>query len=105
MSRTADAISLRLVEQYNFTHNGEWLNGGTCPRCSRNEAYARAEKPYVIFCSRSNKCGETTRARELFPDLFENYNKRYKPSRSNLTATADAYLSIERGFDPATIKG
>ena len=41
----------------------------------------------------------------MYPDLFENFNKKYKATKTNPTATADAYMRAARGFDTSLING
>lgn len=98
-------IGRRLIADYKFKQNGDWLQQGKCPACGKSEAFTRADQPYVIFCSRQNKCGQASKVRDLYPDLFGQYNQKYKATRAKPTATADAYMSIERGFDTQKIEG
>lgn len=98
-------IKKRLLSEFKFKDKGEWLQGGKCPDCSEKELFTHAETPWVIKCGRLNNCGFERHAKDLYPDLFENFNKRYKPSYENPNATADAYMEVARGFNLQKIKG
>ena len=95
----------RLLRDYKFKTVGEWLREGRCPACHKKELFTHAETPWVIKCGRTNKCGHERSTKDLYPEFFEKFNERYKPSPSNPNATADAYLDIARGFNTAKIRG
>lgn len=82
-----------------------WLRGGKCPACSKNELYTSEERPYVLRCGRLEKCGAEYHVKELYPDLFENWSKRFQATEQNPNAAADAYLRSARGFDIARLAG
>jgi len=71
---------------------GEKINGIVCPDCGKPEAYAHANEPNVIICHRMSQCGAKTLTRELYPDLFNTFEQRFKPTESNPKATAEAFL-------------
>jgi len=98
-------IKKRLVSEFKFKAKGEWLQQGKCPSCSAKELFTHSETPWVIKCGRLNKCGYERHAKDLYPELFENFNKRYTPTMENPNATADAYMEIARGLNPAKLKG
>ena len=50
-------------------------------------------------------CGYTESTRNLLPDLFSEFAKKYPPTEENPRATADAYLGLDRGFDLGRIRG
>lgn len=83
------------------------LSGGTCPACQKRELYVNAENPWVLRCSRLNNCGETFHVKELYPDLFNNWSERYKPTpeNNNPNIAADAYLKHGRGFTLSLVQG
>nr|WP_179220705.1 toprim domain-containing protein [Sphingomonas laterariae] len=81
------------------TDRGNWLRGGKCPECSGREVYARADNPWVIKCGRLNKCGWEQSVRDRYPEIFDSWSKRYKPTPQNPNAAADAYLSQARRLD------
>lgn len=69
----------RLATEYQFKARGEFYRG-KCPACGEKEAWTKVDSPYVVFCSRENKCGERHTARELFPDLYEKLHENtYTP--------------------------
>ncbi len=92
------AIAQRLASEYQFKQQGEYLRG-LCPACGKPEAFTKVEQPYVIFCGRLNNCGASHTARSLFPDLFENWSKRFPSSVDDPNATARAYLNYDRQFN------
>ncbi len=89
--------------------NTNWLRKGTCPACNggknkRKSLYANAENPWVVTCGRGS-CGAQYHVKDLFSDLFDDWSKRHPPTKEEPTASAIAYLSFNRGFDLALIKG
>jgi len=96
----------RLQSQpYNAKIKGEHLREGVCPSCSKKSLWTWVASPGMIICNRTNNCNFAASSKELFPDLFENLNKKFQATPENPTATADAYLSLIRGFDLAKING
>lgn len=102
---TQTAVLYRLEQDYQFKlgTSGNTIRG-KCPACGQKEAWTYREEPWVIFCPRRNKCGETFYIRDMYPDLFENWEKRYQSTSENPTATVDAYLTEGRGFPIDKIK-
>jgi hypothetical protein len=101
-----DEARRRLINDYEFHDSkGAWLQKGRCPECDKKELYTRADAPWVIRCGRENKCGYHEHIREIFPDLFEDWGRRFPQSDTDPNAGADAYLTLQRGFDLALIKG
>ncbi len=98
-------VKTRLLRDFEFTEAGDWLRRGICPECSKRELYINANKPLVLKCGRLNHCGYERTTRDLYSDIFENFNQRYIPSTKNPTATADAYLEMARGFDIKRMRG
>lgn len=90
---------------YEMKERGTWLQQGMCPSCGKNELYAPLDTPWWVRCNRSNHCGYEDNIKELMPELFEDWGKRYPITEHNPNATADAYLSNMRGFNTALIKG
>ena len=80
---------------------------GRCPDCGHKEAsaWAHAEEPWVIFCPRKNECGHENHVRDLFPDLFEKWEKRFEPTPEDPLRTVNAYLQESRGFPLEALKG
>ncbi|MGJ0489624.1 toprim domain-containing protein [Methylobacter sp.] len=95
----------RLIHEFQFKTHGEHLREGICPSCGKKTLWTWVEKPGMVQCNRTNNCNWQATSKELFPDLFENLNKKYPPTDENPTQTADVYLSLIRGFEPGSIKG
>lgn len=101
-------IQRRLQEQpygMKVDSKRKYLRGGTCPSCQKKTLWTWYEEPGLVQCERLNNCGWDETTRNLFPDLFEKLNERYQPTQENPNATADAYLSLIRGFNIDQIKG
>ena len=75
---------------------GSYLQGGKCPECDGREVYARSDAPWVVKCGRLNKCGWESSVRDLYPDIFDTWSKRFKTTREQPNAAADAYLTDAR---------
>ncbi|MNJ16395.1 hypothetical protein D3C77_106560 [compost metagenome] len=97
----------RLESDYGLKHrNGtEYMRGGECPKCHKRELYSRYDKPWLVICGRSEKCGHTLHVKEIYNDLFEDWSKRAPATDIAPTATARAYLEFGRGFDIGLIAG
>lgn len=99
-------IAERLTQApYNAKQRGEHLREGVCPSCGKKSLWTWFNSPGVVKCDRDNKCGFQSTTKELFPDLFENLNKKYQPTPENPNATADAYMGLVRGFDLGKLQG
>lgn len=99
------SILQRLQGDYDLKDKGEWLREGRCPSCSKKSLYAHAHTPWLVRCGRENNCRWEATVKELYPDLFADWSKRYPATSSSPTATADAYLTQERGLDLTLIRG
>ena len=95
----------RLKGELKLKEHGEHLREGECPSCGKRTVWTWLEKPGMLQCNRTNNCNWQATTKDLFPDLFENLNKKYPPSAENPHATADIYLSLIRGFDLKQING
>lgn len=105
VSLEADIIK-GLQEQFKFRKTkGAWLQEGTCPQCQKREAYCAAKDPKVVKCSRADNCGWSDSVRNLLPDLFEDWSKRFPETPESPTATADAYLAHDRLLDLQLLRG
>jgi Toprim-like len=82
--------------------NGK-LHGLECPVCHKKEAWLKVDRPFYIYCSRLNNCGEVITAKELYPDLWQDLAKRYPSTPSDPKATARAYLE-SRSLKPELIE-
>ena len=91
--------------KFDFVQRGSYLQQGVCPSCSKKEAYVSMNKPFIVACNRQNKCGWSEHTRELYPDLYNNFEERFPVTPTNPNATADAYLSVNRGFDLKKLTG
>ncbi len=91
----------RILSDYDFktSDDGKWLNQGRCPQCNKRSLFTAADNPWVLKCGRANKCNAEFSIRDLYPNEFGQFNKRYPTTESNPTATADAYMSEARGLD------
>ncbi len=88
----------RLTQEFGFKQQGDKLRQGKCPSCGKKELWASADAPWVMHCPRTNNCGEQIYIRDIYPDLFEKWEKRFTPTQENPTKTVDAYLVEGRGF-------
>lgn len=96
----SEQIMSGLKRKFAFkSERGAWLQGGTCPDCDKKEVYCAADNPKMVKCGRIENCGWEDSVRNILPDLFEDWSKRAPQSEASPTATADAYLIHERGFD------
>lgn len=84
---------------------GDWLQGGTCPRCSKKELFTNKEHPWVLRCGRLEKCGTEIHVKDEYPELFDNWGDRYQTTPENPNAAAEAYLRSARGFNLDLIAG
>jgi len=94
----------RLIHEFQFKQRGEHLREGVCPSCGKKTLWTWTEKPGMVQCNRTNNCNWQMTSKELFPDLFENLNKKYPATEASPNQTADVYLSLIRGFNPDKIK-
>ncbi|KAA8734887.1 DUF927 domain-containing protein [Acinetobacter qingfengensis] len=97
---TQALILQRLEHDYGFKAKGNNKLRGRCPDCKHKEASAWtfADEPWVIFCPRKNHCGKENHVRDLYPDLFEKWEKRFQPTPQDPNKTVNAYLVEGRGF-------
>ena len=107
MNPSLHADIMGRLAEFNFKEGkGDFLRGGTCPQCQKKELYTNAAHPWVLRCGRLNNCGYVEHVKQLYPELFDDWSKRYGALLpSNPLAIADAYLQHGRGFDIASLKG
>lgn len=98
-------VVARLTDEFKFKPHGEHIREGVCPSCSKKSLWTWQASPGMIQCNRTNNCGWSATGKDLFPDLFENLNKKYPATVERPTQTADVYLSLVRGFDVSKIQG
>lgn len=102
----ADQVLTGLKARFQFkSERGQWLQGGTCPSCGKKEVYCSADQPRMVKCGRIEKCGWEEKVRDILPELFEDWSKRAPATEASPTATADAYLTHERGLDLQGMRG
>lgn len=95
----ADIVQALLGDsRFDFKESPKYLNGGRCPQCGKKELFTAKDQPYVIKCNRANNCGHEEHARDLYPDLFGNFSKRFPATEADPNATARAYMQGNRGF-------
>ncbi|WP_244512235.1 toprim domain-containing protein [Maridesulfovibrio ferrireducens] len=92
-------------EQFAFQENAANLIKGICPQCGKRELFISKEKPWQLKCNRLNHCGFEESVKNIYPDLFSCFSKRYPATDQNPNRTADAFLTKDRGFDLSIIKG
>ena len=97
----------RILADYGFKPSADkkWLNQGKCPACGKRELFTSAENPWVLRCGRVNKCGQEFSVRDLYPEEFRDFTKRFEATPQNPTATADAYMREARGLSVMRMKG
>ncbi|MGE4324128.1 MAG: bifunctional DNA primase/helicase [Sphingobium sp.] len=81
------------------------MQEGQCPDCKQWELYCSASNPKIVRCSREERCGYEDSVRNLLPDLFEDWSRRFPTTDVNPNAAADAYLTHERGLDLQYLRG
>lgn len=102
----ADDIISGLKAKFAFRKVGaDWLQEGRCPECNRMEVFCAAIEPKIVRCGRAENCGWEESVRNLLPDLFEDWSKRFKVSEERPNAAADAYLQFERALDLKLLLG
>jgi len=82
--------------------SGPYLQRLVCQSCGKPEAFTWLESPFTIVCQRANNCGAHTHVKALYPDLFENFERRYPATPADPKATATAFLR-SRGIDTSKI--
>jgi len=89
----------RLCADHGFRIEGAHLRKGRCPECGKSELWTEAERPWMLFCARLNKCGARIPVKTLYPELFNRFGQDYPPTRQEPDATSRAYLR-SRGIEP-----
>lgn len=96
---------LKALEGFAFKDERDYLREGRCPKCSKKSLWVRKDKPWVVRCNRTDKCGYEEHVKALFPELFENWSERYKPTQEAPNASADAFLYHARGLTITGLRG
>ena len=94
-----------LKQDYGFKEKGRYLQEGKCPACGKKELFTWQDKPYVLRCGRENRCGESFQVKPLYPEIFDDWSKRYVRTEKDPNAAADAYLQHARGFNLMGLRG
>jgi hypothetical protein len=98
--------ALEFDDQLSFKKKGgKFLQGGTCPSCSKKELYISRNDPWLLKCGRENNCDYSESTRSRYPELFDSYSDRFPPTQDDPIATARAYLTENRGFNSGTVAG
>lgn len=100
-----DAVIDRLIADFSLKRQGKHLSQGRCPECGKKELHTHVDKPYSVKCNRINKCGYEETIKDLYPDLYEHFTKKYPSTDQDPNLTAKQYLSIARGFDVTKLDG
>lgn len=102
-----EEVLKRLKQEFRFEESKDYLRKGKCPGpgCGKRELYTRIDRPWILRCGRLDKCGYEGHVKELFPDIFDDWSKRFKRTERDPNAAADAYLSHARGFDLMRLRG
>jgi hypothetical protein len=96
----------RLKRDFGFSEKGDWLREGKCPECNAKKSlYTHADHPWVLRCGRLDSCGAEISVKQSYPDIFDDWSKRHKPTPEKPNAAADAYLRSARGFNLAPLAG
>lgn len=99
-------VLANIQRDYRFAEpRGDWLQKGRCPQCQKKELFTSVKKPWVLRCSRSNRCGWEGEVKELYPEIFDNWSNRHEATEANPNAAADAYLCHARGLDMRHLRG
>lgn len=95
-----DELITLLRRDFRFRKDrGDWLQQGQCPKCDKWEVYVRSDNPRVIKCGRLDRCGWDQHVKDRYPEIFDDWSKRFPKTPENPTAAADAYLQHGRHFD------
>lgn len=94
-----------LRREFNFSVEGEWLRKGRCPDCGKKELFTHGQTPKVLKCGRLTRCGYERSVKDYFPEIFDDWSKRFKATERDPNAAADAYLNHARGFDLLGLRG
>ncbi|HGB9751564.1 TPA: toprim domain-containing protein [Escherichia coli] len=102
---TRKEIINRLIRDYNFKEENNYLRYGVCPQCGKKELFTSLERPYIVHCGRENKCGTDLLTKELYPDVFSSWSDRYISTKDEPYAAAAAYLLEARNIATEPLKG
>ena len=101
---TARQICERLISDFGFRLEGDYLRGGRCPACQAPEAYVVTSRPWAVICPRENKCGVRTAVRTLSPEFSRALTAQPPAPGKDPLGAAKAYLA-SRGLNPERFEG
>lgn len=88
---------------FQFKQQERHFQQGRCPQCGKRSAWISVESPIVVRCNHKNNCGYEEPVRDIYPDIFENFSKRYPATPEDPNATARAYMGHVRQFSLSKI--
>jgi len=100
-----DELLPRLMKDFSFKDNGKWLQKGLCPDCQKKELFVNKADPWVLKCGREEKCRYERSIKDEYPEIFDVWSKRYKPTEKEPHAAADAYLHNARRLNLLNMRG
>ncbi|MBF0454003.1 MAG: toprim domain-containing protein [Magnetococcales bacterium] len=81
-----------------FRENQSSMSGLVCSGCGSKEAWAYTKSPLAVICNRLNKCGAKVKTLDLFPELKQQVERDYKPTKEDPNKPATAFLQM-RGLN------
>jgi len=104
-----DVVRRLTDPDFQGVEKGPYIQKIACPDCHKREAWAYGDKPTLVFCGRMDNCGNTNHVRDLFPEIFERWSERAKPSSPDVMpdamGAAKLYLTEDRHFELDRIRG
>ena len=99
-------LTAQLKRDYHLVERGDYLREGKCPQCNdKKSLWTPAKHPWVLRCGKLERCGWEGETKAFYPEIFDDWSKRYKPTKTEPNASADAYLIAARGLDIEPLKG
>ena len=90
----ADLISVLIND--GAKKSGQHLTKIECPSCGKRESWTFIHDPLTIHCNRKNDCGASISAKKLFPEIFQDFTKRFPATKENPNASAKAFLASRK---------
>lgn len=98
MMNIAETITEKLKASPYWTErtkeNGRHISALRCPECGYAEGWTYKKQPNAIICNRKNNCGEITKTRELFPELYIKVEKEYPATPDDPQRPATVFLQM-----------
>ncbi|USI72692.1 toprim domain-containing protein [Sphingomonas morindae] len=99
-------VTARLKADYGLKREGAYLRKGKCPQCgAKDSLYTPADHPWLLRCGRLNSCAWEQPTKALYPEIFDDWSRRYRVTPERPNAAADAYLEYARGFQTKPLAG